>query len=98
MKENHSFIYFHGTGYKHMTRKLQSYHQVAMSTLQETAQGICRAIFLHSIRRWETLLPSIFSFSFMFRKRFDKFNKLIPGPSLQSNSNTNERVSKEKPR
>jgi hypothetical protein len=42
----------------------------------------------------EILLPSIFSF--MFRKRFDKVYKLILGPSLQSNSNANEGVSKEK--
>lgn len=95
MKENHGFIYFHETGYEHMTRKLKSHHQVVVST-QETAQRVCKAISSHGIRWWEASLPSIVSL--MFRKRFDKFNKLIRGPSLQPNNNANDGVSKEKTR
>lgn len=93
------FHLFSWTGYKYTTRKFKSHHQVVVSTGQETVQGVCKAISLYSIRWWEASRPSIVSYwTFMFSKRFDKFNKLILGPSLQSNNNANDGVSKEKAR
>lgn len=59
VKANHGFIYFHETGCERMTSKLKSHHQMVLSTVQETGQGVCKAIFSHGMRWWEALLLSI---------------------------------------
>lgn len=77
MKENHGFIYFYGTGYKHMTRELKSHHQVEMNTVQETAQEVCKAIFSH-ITSFNSLI--------YIQEKIWQSQQTDTGPSLQSNS------------
>lgn len=53
------FHLFSWTGYKHTTRKFKSHHQVVVSTRQETAQGVCKAISLYELNLFKSSFSTL---------------------------------------
>lgn len=71
MKENHGFIYFHETAYEHMRSKRVT-HQVVLSTLQDTEQGL-----QSHLPTWNQMVGNITSFDALYSGKEDLTNSTI---------------------